>query len=173
MNEITNKVYDIFKKSNKSKIAVICIGTDKHIGDSLGPLVGQLLHEKYDYIECYGDIFEPIHALNIDTRLADIYRKIDADNTFIIGVDACLGEENDIGTIDARDRAIRPGHGVGKELSEVGDMSLIGFVDSHDSCDIFSYKAIRLAFVYDLARKITEIIAETYDLIKSEEKAVV
>lgn len=140
-----------------SKDTVIaCIGTDKCIGDCLGPLVGTFLKEKGIKIPVYGTLDEPIHALNIHERLNFI--KNENPNAQIIGIDACLGDEENIGEIRIRDRAIYPGKGVGKELPEVGVASVIGIVDSSDNSELFFSRSIRLSFVMDMAKQIVNII---------------
>ena len=51
---------------------IVCIGTDRCIGDCLGPIVGTLLRGKCFPLQIYGTIDEPIHALNIDKKLNEI-----------------------------------------------------------------------------------------------------
>jgi putative sporulation protein YyaC len=141
---------------------IVCIGTDKCIGDCLGPLVGSILTENFFPLPVYGTLSSPIHALNIDERLNEIYIK--HPNASIIGVDACLGDENDIGEIRIRDYAIHPGKGVGKELPEVGVASVIGIVDSSDNAEFFFSRSIRLSFIMDMAKIISRIFIDAYNL---------
>ena len=44
-------------------ITYVCIGTDRSIGDSLGPMVGTMLN--YNNLMVYGTIESPVHGLNI------------------------------------------------------------------------------------------------------------
>lgn len=141
---------------------IVCIGTDKCIGDCLGPLVGSILTEKFFPLPVYGTLSSPIHALNIDARLDEIYTK--HPKASIIGVDACLGDEDDIGEIRIRDYAIHPGKGVGKELPEVGIASVIGIVDSSDNAELFFSRSIRLSFIMDMAKTISKVFIEAYNL---------
>ena len=128
---------------------IVCIGTDRCIGDCLGPLVGTLLKDKHFPLPVYGTIASPIHALNIDTRLDEI--KTLHPHSKIIGIDACLGDSSSIGEIHARDYPIHPGKGVGKVLPNVGDISIIGIVDSSDNPEIFTSRSIRLSLVLDMS----------------------
>lgn len=141
---------------------LVCIGTDKCIGDCLGPLVGTILTENFFPLPVYGTLSSPIHALNIDERLNEI--RVNHPNASIIGVDACLGDEHDIGDIRLRDYAIRPGKGVGKNLPEVGIASVIGIVDSSDNAELFFSRSIRLSFIMDMAKIISRIFIEAYNL---------
>ena len=141
---------------------IVCIGTDKCIGDCLGPLVGTILEDNFFPLPIYGTIAAPIHALNIDKRLDEI-NKIHP-NACIIGVDACLGEIKSIGEIHTRDYAIHPGKGVGKSLPDVGSASIIGIIDSSDNADFFSSRSIRLSLVLSMAKVISRGIIYAYHL---------
>lgn len=145
--------------------AIICIGTDKCIGDSLGPLVGTLLTSNFFPLPVYGNLNHPIHALNIDTELCHIYKKF--DNSNLIGIDACLGDEKDIGQIRIRDYALNPGKGVGKNLPKVGTTSIIGIVDSSNDSNVFLAKSIRLSFIMNMAKTISRILFNAYDMYSS------
>lgn len=141
---------------------IVCIGTDKCIGDCLGPLVGSILTENFFPLPVYGTLSAPIHALNIDERLDEI--RIKHPNASIIGIDACLGDEDDIGQIRIRDYAIHPGKGVGKELPDVGIASVIGIVDSSDNAEFFFSRSIRLSFIMNMAKIISRLFIEAYAL---------
>lgn len=156
-----NLALEIKNYINKETI-LVCIGTDKCIGDCLGPLVGSILNENFFPLPVYGTLSSPIHALNIDERLEEI--KKNHPGASIIGVDACLGNEEDIGQIRTRDYAIHPGKGVGKELPEVGIASIIGIVDSSNSSELFFSRSIRLSFIMDMAKVIARALIEAYNL---------
>lgn len=129
---------------------IICIGTDRCIGDCLGPLVGTMLKEKHFPLPVYGTIDSPIHALNLDQRVSEI--KLLHPKSNIIGIDACLGERDSIGEIHCRDYPIHPGKGVGKSLPDVGESSIIGIVDTSDSTELFTNRSIRLNLVMDMSK---------------------
>ena len=157
----SNLIFEIKNYINKDTV-IVCIGTDKCIGDCLGPLVGSILTENFFPLPVYGTLSSPIHALNINERLNEIYAN--HPNASIIGVDACLGDEDDIGEIRIRNYAIRPGKGVGKELPEVGIASVIGIVDSSDSSELFFSRSIRLSFIMNMAKTISRVFIESYNL---------
>ena len=154
--EIANKL----KNHIKDDTVIICVGTDKCIGDCLGPLVGSLLIENNFPFPVFGTLQSPIHALNIEERLQYI-NKIHP-NSFTIGIDACLGENNAIGEIHIRDYPIHPGKGVGKYLPEVGNLSIIGIVDSSDSSVFFTSRSIRLYFIMEMAKVISKALSLAY-----------
>lgn len=152
INNYLSTYLDVNKRYDD--IIIIGIGTDKCIGDCLGPLVGTILKRKnFDY-PVYGTLEKPLHALNLENRLSSIRARY--SNAFIIAIDACLGENGNIGTIQIRNGPIDPGKGVGKNLPSVGDLSIIGIVDKLSSKSSSSLHNIRLSFVLEMA----EIIAE-------------
>ncbi len=133
---------------------IVCIGTDRCIGDCLGPLVGTFLKERSFPLPVYGTISEPIHALNLEKRLTEI--KSIHPKASIIGVDACLGDGDSIGEIQGRDYPIHPGKGVGKSLPDVGESSIIGIVDSSDNNELFTNRTIRLNLIMEMSQVISD-----------------
>lgn len=158
--------YDLahFLKDHIDKNTIIvCIGTDRYIGDCLGPLVGTMLKCKHFPLPVYGTISEPIHALNIESKLNEI--KLLHPHNNIIGIDACLGDFEAIGEIQARDFPVHPGKGVGKSLPNVGDSSIIGIVDSNNNEGIFSNSSnIRLNLILNMAEVILYSLIHSYYL---------
>ncbi|ERI89456.1 putative sporulation protein YyaC [Clostridiales bacterium oral taxon 876 str. F0540] len=157
--------YDIanfLKDYMDENTVIVCIGTDRCIGDCLGPLVGTFLKESFFPCPVFGTISEPIHALNIDKRLLEIKTLYPRGN--ILGIDACLGDGDSIGEIQARDYPIHPGKGVGKSLPDVGRASVIGIVDSSDSSELFTNRNIRLDLIMNLSKVICRSIVHAYHL---------
>ncbi len=157
--EIANSIKNYITENT----IIVCIGTDKCIGDCLGPMVGTFLKEKAFPLPVYGTIESPIHALNINKRLNEINEL--HPNSLIIGIDACLGESNSIGEIHTRDYPIHPGKGVGKNLPDVGVASIIGIIDSSENAEIFTSRSIRLHLVMEMAKVISSSIVEAYNIV--------
>lgn len=156
------KVAYFLKDYIDSDSIIVCIGTDRCIGDCLGPVVGSMLVDKNFPLKVYGTIASPIHALNLDTNLKLI--KKNNPNSKIIGIDACLGDEKSIGEIQARDYPIHPGKGVGKSLPNVGNSSIIGIIDSSDNNELFTNRNIRLNLIIEMSKVITNAIIHSYYL---------
>ena len=169
INHKSNMAYYELAHFLKSELSndtvIICIGTDKCIGDCLGPLVGTILQDKFFPLPVYGTISSPIHALNLDKKLQEI-KKTHPKGKFI-GIDACLGDVNSIGEIHIRDYPIHPGKGVGKKLPEVGSSSIIGIVDSSENAEFFTSRSIRLSLIFDMAKIIADGLIHSYYLFKS------
>ncbi|AYD39211.1 spore protease YyaC [Clostridium fermenticellae] len=156
------KIADFLKDYINKNSIIVCVGTDKCIGDCLGPLVGTLLKFSSFPLPVYGTIEKPIHALNIQKKLSKIKSLHPYNN--IIGIDACLGDESSMGEIQARDYPIHPGKGIGKTLPEIGDASIIGIVGSNYNTKIFNNNTIRLNLVLNIAKEIYHSVIHSYYL---------
>lgn len=148
---------------------IVCIGTDRCIGDCLGPLVGTLLKEKRFPLPVVGTTSQPIHALNLSTKLEEIKALYPTQK--VLAIDACLGKSKDIGDIQARNYSIHPGRGVGKTLPEVGTASIIGIVDSSDNNELFTNRNIRLDLILNMANVIVEALFQGIYIKESEAAA--
>jgi putative sporulation protein YyaC len=170
-NDNTDELSKELSKYIKDNAVIVCIGTDKCIGDALAPIVGTMLQEyKFPY-PVYGTLEYPTHAINLEDRLKEIKKK--HPNAFIIAIDACLGHSEYIGDIQLKYSPVHPGKGVGKQLPEVGDISIVGVVDSIDVSDIFSIRSIRLFLVHKMAKFITQALIKacTNEKLNKEEVA--
>jgi putative sporulation protein YyaC len=164
------KVAYFLKDYIDSNSIIICIGTDRCIGDCLGPVVGSMLTYENFPLEVFGTVASPIHALNLDFNLRTI--KKNNPNSKIIAIDACLGDSKNIGEIQARDYPIHPGKGVGKSLTNVGDSSIIGIVDSSENNEFFTNRNIRLNLIVEMSKVIKNAIVHAYYLYNLENKDI-
>ena len=115
---------------------IVCIGTDLSIGDSLGPIVGTMLHEYNLNAFVYGRLSETITAKDIRSIKSFVEKAHPKAKTLI--VDAAIGEKNDVGSIKMSLAPIRPGLGANKDLPEIGTVNLIGIV-AERSCANYSF----------------------------------
>ncbi len=111
-------------------------------------------------LECpiFGTLENPIHAVNLKKQLT--YIEYAYPKHKIIALDACLGAEESIGSIQLKKGCLYPGKGVGKKLPAVGDLSIIGIVDSCDHEEFFFLHNIRLNFIMKMAEIISTGIYE-------------
>ncbi|WP_202976435.1 spore protease YyaC [Anaerophilus nitritogenes] len=144
------------KEKINDQCVIICVGTDRCIGDALGPLVGTLLKDKNFRLPVYGTLDEPIHAINLEESISKIKSK--HPKGFFIAIDACLGNEDLIGHIHIKKGPISPGKGVGKSLPNIGNLSIIGIVDQLNHEDCFSIHSIRLNLVMKMAQVIVDAL---------------
>lgn len=135
--------------TKKQPVVVICIGTDRSTGDSLGPLVGTKLKRRFPNDHIYGTLESPIHALNLEETIKDIETTF--NHPFIIGIDACLGKLSSIGMISASEGPVKPGAGVNKQLPSVGDMHITGIVNVSGFMQHIVLQNTRLHLVMSMA----------------------
>ncbi len=170
--QLKHLIYNVDKDFNK--LCFICIGTDRSTGDSYGPLVGHMLSKikLYKY-EVYGTLENPVHAKNLDYVLNSIENK----STLIIAIDSCLGNLDNIGNISVRYGGIKPGSGVGKDLPEVGDLSISGIVNVGGFASHLVLQCTRLNTVLKMAEitsaSIRLALHEKYKLKKFDKAHII
>lgn len=152
MFELKTKIVNLLENFDKNnKIIILCIGTDRVTGDSLGPLVGYKLSklplDKNVYV--YGTLEDPVHAKNLDDKINQINKKF--KKKIIIAVDASLGSENYVNYITIVKDSISPGAGINKNLTKVGDISITGIVNTSGILEVSVLQNTRLSLVMKLA----------------------
>lgn len=155
-------------------IQIICIGTDKVSGDSLGPFVGYqleklFLHKKQERndakqysktaipIFLYGTLEKPVHAMNLKETIAHINQRYPANCTIV--VDASLGVHHSTGYVTLSNGPLQPGEGVNKKLPSVGHIAITGIVGSAKGNPHQSQLALAQTRLYDLMI-LSDFIAE-------------
>ncbi|WP_110114507.1 spore protease YyaC [Bacillus sp. CGMCC 1.16541] len=156
---LKDHLLSLLPSSLDKQIVVVCIGTDRLTGDSLGPLVGTKLKEKgLSSFHIYGTLEEPIHAVNLKETLKEIYKV--HHNPFVIGIDACLGKMKSVGMVTMGGGPVKPGAGVNKDLPPVGNMYITGIVNVSGFMEFFVLQNTRLFLVMKMADLIAECIYE-------------
>lgn len=136
-------------------VILICVGTDRSTGDSLGPLVGSKMKSfKQNFYTIYGTLEKPVHATNLKETLDEIRKKF--EDPLIIAVDACLGRSENVGCINIGDGALSPGAGVNKILPAVGDINIAGIVNVGGFMEYLVLQNTRLHLVMKMADTIVE-----------------
>ncbi len=148
---------------------IVCIGTDRSTGDSLGPLVGTKL-KLFDSNNFFvlGNLDEPVHAINLDETIKFI--KENYSSSGIIAIDASLGQISSVGNIQVVDGPLKPGAGVNKELAEIGDFHITGIVNVGGFMEYFVLQNTRLSIVIKMAEIISKVILNTIHLNKVNKK---
>ena len=145
---LTNMVTDSILP--EQEIIILCIGSDRSTGDSLGPIIG---HKFKEFISpglyLLGDLSQPVHAANLSYCIKSIQKTF--DNPFIIAIDASLGKEDHIGMITLGKGPLKPGLGVNKRLPEVGDIHITGIVNSSRDMESSTLQTTRLSVIFQIA----------------------
>ena len=161
VTEFSNLVFDYvleeFKK--KENLIILCIGTDRSTGDSLGPLVGHKLEasmKSFRNAHIVGTLDNPVHAQNLESNISRIHE--DYHNPFIIAIDSSLGNRNKVGLLSIKNIPLKPGSGVNKVLPEIGDISITGVVNIGGMMEFMVLQNTRLSLVMNMADIISRSI---------------
>ena len=148
-------------------LILLCIGTDRSTGDSLGPLTGTLLKRSNLYPAIIiGDINKPVHASNLEEVINFIFKRY--NNPFVISIDAGLGKQSSVGYIDVKKGPLKPGTGVNKKLPEIGDMHITGLVNVGGYMEYLVLQSTRLSVVMKMAEVITSALVLTVKSLNKE-----
>lgn len=132
---------------------IICIGSTGVVGDSLGPMVGDLLRDKYDipaYV--YGGFRAPVNGVNFCDYVDHVKRMHPLSP--IIAVDACVGAPADVGKIKFARGGIKAGGALEKDLCPIGDIGILGIVAARSEDNLASLMDVSYALVDALSEKI-------------------
>ncbi len=167
-SKIAGQIVSLLPIQENQPIAIVCIGTDRSTGDSLGPLIGTLLEQKGpSLLHIFGTLENPIHAVNLEEQLTSIKKTL--DSPFIIGIDACLGRLKSVGVVTVGTGPVKPGAGVQKNLPPVGDMHITGIVNVSGFMEFFVLQNTRLNLVMKMAQTISEGIHEGSKIIRRKQ----
>ncbi|MGI6036617.1 MAG: spore protease YyaC [Limnochordia bacterium] len=139
---------------------IVCIGTDRSTGDSLGPLVGTQLQLRLPEFPIYGTLEEPVHAANLKEFMGQLAIKHPTNP--ILAIDACLGAASNIGMLSIKPGPLRPGTGVNKDLPPIGHCHLIGIVNVAGFMEYMVLQNTRLSLVYKMAQTICQGVALSF-----------
>lgn len=140
---------------------IVCIGSDLVVGDSLGPFIGtQLLYALTGKAFVYGTLQSPITAKECNFISKHIKKMHPRSKVLVI--DAAVGKEQDVGLIKLSDCGLKPGLGVDKDLSMVGDVSIIGIVASKENFNLQNTNKIRFSLIYKMSKLICEGVLEYF-----------
>lgn len=168
-----NNVINIKEKNNK--IIFVCIGTNRIIGDLIGPYVGTILSKTfstYNNIDVIGDNDNLVTYNNIEQKMKyinEVYK-----DKLIIVIDSALAEEQNIGKIFVQNRGLRYAESLKKKNTVIGDISIKVVVgkNANDSIENFkilnniSFKNI-LKMSYIVSNGIIEVVNKKENIGKN------
>jgi putative sporulation protein YyaC len=144
-----------------AEIVIICIGSVKLQGDSLGPIIGSCLSKQFskrESIHIYGTVDKPVHALNLLKTMN--YSSKAHPNGYVIAVDGCLGQFYKIGTLQLVEAPLEPGAGIGKQLPSVGHIHLKGVVNHYGSLGQIVLENASLPLIEEMAKVMSHVIIQ-------------
>ncbi|WP_299092602.1 spore protease YyaC [uncultured Metabacillus sp.] len=166
------KIKEIIEDSScdEKDVVFLCIGSDRYVGDSLGPLVGTMLKENQVPFRVYGTLEEPVHAFNLKGIVKEIKKQF--KKSLIFSIDAAIGKENHVGYVLFKEGPLLPGKAVEKMLPEVGDYHFVGIVNYIDPLPTSQFlNDTRLFTVMNLAKTIVKVIVEVSDHLSKDKES--
>jgi len=140
---------------------ILCIGTDRSTGDSLGPLIGSQLQKQTPPFQVLGSLDHPVHAANLNEVLDQIRLK---PPKLTVAIDASLGSVDGVGVVNIGAGALQPGAGVNKRLPQVGDIYITGIVNVGGFMEYFVLQNTRLSLVVKMAEVICSGLLQAFAL---------
>ncbi len=141
------------------KPVILCIGTGNIVGDSLGPVVGDLLVMKYGidaYV--YGRTSRPVNGINYHHYLNHISKH--HKRNFIIAVDACMGDNQDVGRIKCTKNGLAAGGALNKGFARVGHLGILGIVAEARQNNFEELKKVDASLIQTLSYAVAELVSK-------------
>ncbi|WP_416148053.1 spore protease YyaC [Salipaludibacillus sp. HK11] len=150
VQQLSKAIFSFLPTSPNPSIAVVCIGSDRSTGDSLGPLIGsKLLEKRCPIFSIYGSLNSPVHAKNLHETIDTINQ--DLNQPWIIAIDACLGRTESVGFMTVSNGPVFPGVAVRKNLPPIGNIHLTGIVNVSGYMEMLVLQNTRLSLVMNMA----------------------
>ena len=142
--------------NHNTRPVFLCVGSSKVIGDSLGPLTGELLIKNKLPAYVYGKLDENITASNLE----DYYKKIKAVhfNNPIYIIDASVGALSEIGLVKYKKGSLIPAIYTKEMSSAIGDYSIWACVNCKGINNLMFLNSVKLSLIYNMASFISNAI---------------
>lgn len=142
------------KMDMKKDVIFFCIGTDRVIGDCLGPITGSFLKNMYDSEKVFGDLENNLTYENILKKIDEINLKF--EDPYIVAIDAALSSEDNIGKIFVDEEGINFGKGLDKNINCIGDIGIKVVVGKDYNDNELNFKTLQnmsLSRIIKLSKK--------------------
>ncbi|WP_096438008.1 spore protease YyaC [Alteribacter populi] len=167
--ELSMHLKEILAAKRSRDLVIVCIGSDRSTGDSLGPLIGTKLQENLaSHYKVYGTLAKPVHAVNLQETLDEINATY--YEPLILAIDACLGRSTSVGYVCLGEGPLRPGTAVKKQLPAVGDFHMTGIVNVGGFMEMMVLQNTRLSVVVEMADVMSDSIVRATKEIESSRK---
>lgn len=147
IKEFEEKMYDFSEEF--SNIVFVCIGTNKVIGDAIGPTVGNSLKNiENDYIKVYGTMSNTMNFVNSKDIIEEIYRKY--DNPYLITIDSALSDIKEKGDIVLGKGYIKIGNALDKSICFFSNVNIKCIVGRNLKNGIKNMEELHKMKIYDI-----------------------
>lgn len=151
------KIANMYFQSD-SPIVVMCIGSDKIVGDMLGAVVGErLLNKGLSNIHVYGCLNYPITQKNIQA----IHKQIQENHpkSKVLVIDSLLGDVEEVGQVKMSKSGVYAGAEFG-DGTYVGDQSILGIVSPKGINALTFLSSVKIGMI----KKMSDIIVGAFVL---------
>ena len=115
IKEFEEKICKVYINGNYSNLIFLCIGTNKIVGDSVGPIIGNNLKSiENEYMQIYGTLDNTLNFINAKQTIEKIYNNF--EKPFLITIDAALSKTSNIGDIVLSEGYIKIGKALQKSI---------------------------------------------------------
>ena len=146
MKEFEEKISEFYLKDNYSNLVFLCIGTNKIVGDSVGPIIGnKLKNMENKYMQIYGTLDNTLNFINAKEIIENIYNNF--SNPYLITIDAALSNANNKGDIVLGKGYIKLGKALQKSIcfySNVNIKCVVGRAYSEKDRNLRELKKVSL-----------------------------
>lgn len=147
-------------------IVVLCVGSDKIVGDMLGVIVGEKLsHKCLPNTHVYGCLNNPITQKNIQEIYQNIREKHSKSKVLV--VDSLLGDLEEIGHIKMTKSGVYAGAEFG-DGTYVGDQSILGVVGPKGINALTFLSSVKMGLI----KKMSDIIVDAFVLAEKYKMAL-
>lgn len=136
IKSLKNKIsmYDL--KKEFTEIVFLCVGTNKIIGDMIGPMVGEDLKNRiYKNVKkeiiIFGNMENTLNLKNAENIIGEVKNRY--INPFIITIDTALGREENLKKIYVTQGEIEIGKAVSKGIKYKSHVNIKGVVGKYSS----------------------------------------
>jgi putative sporulation protein YyaC len=145
-------------RKSKKQFVIACIGCTDVVGDTLGPIVGDILIKQDISTFVYGTTDNPITSRNLEEFKATI--RLRHPDAKIIAVDACLGKLKEVGKVKIVKGGLAPGKALDQNAPSYGDLGVLGVVGELHDDPMAELLSRSVSFVEELATRTAEVIYE-------------
>ena len=147
VSDFTRYMYGLKSDEPFKEYIFLCVGSDRVLGDSFGPLVGEKLKNsfinKYNNLFVMGTLEKPVCATNLETEINNIY--LNNKKPCVIAIDSALSSEKDIGKIIVNNQKIQLGKSMRGKTRLIGDISIRGIVAKDYRIPTSNFKSLQSA----------------------------
>ena len=135
-----------------NEIIVLCIGSNKIYGDSLGPRTAEKLTLINNDCIIYGNMRKSINGNNLAGYVSMLRSR--HPDAVIVAVDACLTTHTeDVGLVKLLPYGVNAGKAVKQDALPVGEISVIGIVGEYNSDVYATLNSVSPALMDELVEK--------------------